>query len=84
MGRSAEIVHSEDGRAEDHEDRAGDAVQSLGLRLVGEERRDLRKEQRAGHADDQRRPPMTKWLAAPVSAVALMMNTLVPTAVFSS
>lgn len=29
-------------------------------------------------------PPMVKWLTAPVSAVNAMMNTLVPTAVFSS
>ena len=29
-------------------------------------------------------PPMTKWDTAPVRAVNDMMNTLVPTAVFSS
>lgn len=29
-------------------------------------------------------PPMAKWLTAPVRAVKVMMNTLVPTAVFSS
>ena len=29
-------------------------------------------------------PPMAKWEMAPVSAVKVMMNTLVPTAVFSS
>ena len=29
-------------------------------------------------------PPKTMWLTAPVSAVKVMMNTLVPTAVFSS
>lgn len=29
-------------------------------------------------------PPMAKWLIDPVSAVALIMKTLVPTAVFSS
>ena len=29
-------------------------------------------------------PPMAKWLAAPVSAVKVIMNTLVPTAVLSS
>lgn len=28
-------------------------------------------------------PPMAKWLAAPVNAVKVMMNTLVPTAVFN-
>ena len=30
------------------------------------------------------KPPMTKWLTEPVKAVALIMKTLVPTAVFSS
>ena len=29
-------------------------------------------------------PPMAKWETAPVRAVKVMMNTLVPTAVFSS
>lgn len=29
-------------------------------------------------------PPMEKWLTAPVKAVKAMINTLVPTAVFSS
>ena len=29
-------------------------------------------------------PPMAKWLTAPVKAVKVIMNTLVPTAVFSS
>ena len=29
-------------------------------------------------------PPMTKWLPAPVSAVKVMIKTLVPTAVLSS
>ena len=29
-------------------------------------------------------PPMAKWLTAPVRAVKVMMNTLVPTAVFNS
>lgn len=29
-------------------------------------------------------PPMVKWEIAPVRAVKVMMNTLVPTAVFSS
>ena len=29
-------------------------------------------------------PPMVKWEMAPVSAVKVMMNTLVPTAVFNS
>ena len=29
-------------------------------------------------------PPMAKWETAPVSAVKVMINTLVPTAVFSS
>ena len=30
------------------------------------------------------RPPIAKWLAAPVNAVNAMINTLVPTAVLSS
>ncbi len=29
-------------------------------------------------------PPIVKWEMAPVSAVKVMMNTLVPTAVFNS
>ena len=36
------------------------------------------------HTSQSGVPPITKWDTAPVRAVKVMMNTLVPTAVFSS
>ena len=36
MGRSAEFVHGEDSRAEDHEDNSGGAVKRFRLRAVCE------------------------------------------------
>lgn len=81
-------VEGHDGGAEDHQHHAGGAVQRFGFGLVGKYRGDPRPDQGEDYAQRQhgpvRRAPMVKWEMAPVSAVKVMMNTLVPTAVFNS
>lgn len=81
-------VEGHDGGAEDHQHHAGGAVQRFRFGLVGKYRGDAGPDQGEHHAQRQYRPvrraPMVKWEMAPVSAVKVMMNTLVPTAVFNS
>ena len=81
------MVHGENGYAKHHKYGSGYTVERYGTCLVSQKCGKLCKSQRAYHADHKRlyvRPPIAKWLTAPVSAVALIMNTLVPTAVFNS
>ena len=61
----------------------------LGVRLVGEHSGDTRPEQREEHAEGETpsSPAHRRWQSGrphPVSAVKVMMKTLVPTAVLSS
>ena len=87
-----------DGGAEHNEHDTGCAVECFRLSAVGENRRDPRLAERwdlvawgmeLGTAyteltDQSGMPPIIKCEAAPVSAVNVIMKTLVPTAVLSS
>ena len=57
---------------------AGCTVQGLGIGLIGKDRTQRINTVQSGA------PPMAKWETAPVRAVKVIMNTLVPTAVLSS
>ena len=85
---SAEHLKAHDNDAKHHEHHAGGAVERFGLRLVGknggEPRPQQRKTMHSTHVSVSGMPPMAKWETAPVSAVKVMIKTLVPTAVFSS
>ena len=76
-------VEAHDHHAEDDEDNTGGPVEGLGVGLVGKDGCDARPQQ-GTQTYQSGAPPMAKWLTAPVRAVKVMMNTLVPTAVFSS
>ncbi len=64
------------------------ARSGLGSGLVGKHGGNARPQQGEHHAQAHTSqsgvPPIIKWDTAPVRAVKVMMNTLVPTAVFSS
>ena len=82
------IIHHENRRPQHRKHCACSPVQCGRRRLVGKLRRDPCPEQRRCHAEHKtpeiRLPADAKLLAAPVKAVKVMINTLVPTAVFSS
>lgn len=81
-------VEGHDGGAEDHQHHAGGAVQRFGFGLVGKYRGDPRPDRvnttHSASTVQSGAPPMVKWEMAPVRAVKVIMNTLVPTAVFNS
>lgn len=82
-------IHADDHDADDDQDNAGQTVEQCGVGFIGKARTNARKnkcEDNAQNQDERIRccTAIAKWLIAPVSAVKLMMNTLVPTAVLSS
>ena len=80
---SAEHLKAHDDDAKHHEHHAGGAVERFGLRLVGKNGGEPRPQQRKN--DAQHPCQRVRHAAdAPVSAVKVMIKTLVPTAVFSS
>lgn len=82
-------IENEYGCAECHKDNTRCAVEDFRLGFVCEYRGNSRphkseRHRAAARMNQSGAPPIIKWETEPVSAVKVMMNTLVPTAVLSS
>lgn len=81
-------IEAHDHDAQHDQNDAGCTVQGLGIGLIGKDSGDashsrVNRTQRMNTVQSGA-PPMAKWETAPVRAVKVIMNTLVPTAVLSS
>lgn len=85
---SSEHLKAHDDDAKHHEHHAGGAVERFGCALLAKTAASRAhssvKTMHSTHVSVSGMPPMAKWETAPVSAVKVMIKTLVPTAVFSS